>query len=125
MLQPEMIAPFAVSTAAPTLKPEKSATACSRAARAAATSLSTEASAAADASEPANDALQQRDELPFHLLRGLHHFRMMQRLREDAGRGIRDARDAQHFDAHVARRNGFRHRRHADRIGAERAERAN
>src|SRR5688572_13777094 len=115
MLHPEMIVPFAVSTAAPTLKPEKSATACSRAARAAATSWS----------EPANDALQQRDELPFHLLRGLDHFRMMQRLREDAGRGIRDARDAQHFDAHVSRRNGFRHRRHADRIGAERAKRAN
>src|SRR5690242_19740380 len=99
MLQPVMISPVSVSSAAPTLKPEKSDTACARAARAAVTSLSAEALAEADASEPANDPLEQRDELPLHLLRRLHHFRMMQRLGKHTSGGIGDARDAEDFDA--------------------------
>src|SRR5687767_13220074 len=115
MLQPVTIVPAAVSSAAPTLKPEKSATAYSRAARAAATR----------ASEPANDPLEQRNELPFDLLRGFHHFRMMQRFGKHAGGRIGDARDPEHFDAHVPRGNGFRHGGHADGVGAESAKGAN
>src|SRR3954469_3778287 len=98
MLQPVMISPVSVSRAAPTLKPEKSATAFSRAARAAATRRS----------EPANDPLEERHELALHLLRGFHDFRMVERFREDAGRRVRDARDAEHFQSHVTRDDGFR-----------------
>src|SRR5687768_5741752 len=98
-----MIAPVSVSRAAPTLKCEKSATACSRARRAAATSLSTVAFAEVGASEPANDPLEEGDELPLHLLRCLHDFRMMERLGKHAGGGVGDAGDPEHFHLHVAR----------------------
>src|SRR5215203_4596510 len=123
MLQPVMISSVSVSSAAPTLKPEKSATACWRAPRAAATSLRVEASARA--SEPGNDPLEQRDELSLYLLRRLHHFRMMERFRKHARRGVGNARDAQHFEPHVARDDCFRRGRHPDRVSAERPERAN
>src|SRR5688572_2042166 len=103
-----MMSPASVSSAAPTLNPEKSATACSRARRAASTNLS----------ETANDALEQRDELAFDLLRRLHHFRMMQRLREHAGGRVGDARDAEHLHPHVTRDDRFRCGRHAHGIGA-------
>src|SRR6185436_8260167 len=99
-----MISPAAVSSAAPTLKWEKSATACSRALRA----------AAINASEPANDALEERDELSLHLLRRFHDLGMVQRFREDTRRGVGDTRNAQHLDAHVPRHDRFRCGRHAD-----------
>jgi len=82
-----MISPAAVSSAAPTLKWEKSATACSRALRA----------AAINASEPANDALEERDELSLHLLRRFHDLGMVQRFREDTREHrIEIARQGQH-----------------------------
>src|SRR5687768_5390442 len=109
-----MISPLSVSSAAPTLNPEKSETACSRARRAASTSLSTFAKATVDLSEAANDALEQRDELALDLLRRLHHFRMVQRLRKHAGRGVGDTRDAEHFHAHMAGNDGFRCGGHPD-----------
>src|ERR671918_405558 len=105
MLQPVMISPLDVSSAAPTLKREYSASAPSRAARARSTRRS----------KSANDALQQRAELHAHAPRGFHHFVVMQRMRQHARGHVRDARDAQHFESHVARDNGFRYRRHADR----------
>src|SRR6478736_7427655 len=98
-----MISPVSVSSAAPTLKCEKSATACSRAARAAATSVS----------EALNNTLEQRDELPLHLLGGLHHFRVMERLGKNACGGVGNAGDAEHFHLHVTGGNGFRRGRHA------------
>ena len=52
-------------------------------------------------------------------LRGLEHFVVVQRLRQHARGEIRDARNAQHLDAHVPRHDRFGHRRHADRIGAD------
>src|SRR5262245_12155467 len=105
-----MIAPSAVSSAAPTLKFEYAACAWRRALRAATISL-----------ETLNDALQQRDERAADAPRGLHDLLVDQRLRQHARRHVRDARDPQYLHAHVPRRNGFGHRRHADRIGAERA----
>src|SRR5688572_7005842 len=117
--------PSLVSSAAPTLKPEKSATACSRAARAAATSLSTAALAEVDFSEAANDALEQTDELALHLLRGFHHFGVMQRFGKHARGGVGDARETEDLEAHVAGRDRLGHRRHPDGVGAQRAERAN
>src|SRR6187200_2970578 len=100
-----MISPVSVSSAAPTLNFEKSATACSRAARAAATIGSIDA--AALALEPANDPLEERNELPFDLLGGLHHFGVVQRLREDAGSRIGDARDAEDLNPHVSGHDRF------------------
>src|SRR5687767_4018807 len=92
-LQPPYTRPSAVISAAPTLKPEYGATACSRACRAAVTS--------AAASKPLKDALQQRDERVPHAARGLNYFFLGQLLIEDSGRHVRDARNAQHLDAHV------------------------
>ena len=57
-----------------------------------------------------DDLFEQSDELPAHTPRRLHHLVVMQRLRQHASRHVRDARDAEHLDAHVPRRNGFRHR---------------
>ena len=48
-----------------------------------------------------------------------------QRLRQDAGRHVGDARDAEHLEAHVPRDDGLRRGGHADGVGAQRAERAN
>src|SRR6476646_6675192 len=85
-LQPVTMAPSAVSSAAPTLKPENVATAWRRAPRAAFTS----------GSETGKDALQQRDEV----LRGFrghcHHLVVVERCRQHAGRRVRDAGDAEH-----------------------------
>ena len=75
MLQPVTIVPSAVSSAAPTLRPEYFARACFRAARAAAIS-----------SESLNDPLNQTGEHVTHLPRRLEHVRMIDRLRQDVYR---------------------------------------
>src|ERR687890_254094 len=98
MLQPVMIVPSVASSAAPTLNPEKSAAACSRAPRAAATS----------ASELPNDPLQEGDELAPDLPCGRHHFVMMQRFGKYARGRVADARDTEHFHSHVPRHDGLR-----------------
>ena len=69
-----------------------------------------------------NDFLQQRDELAAHPSRRFHHLVVIERLRQHAGRHVRDARDAEHLDAHVARGNRLRHGGHADRVGADRPQ---
>src|SRR6187399_1350956 len=87
-LQPVMIVPSDVSSAAPTLNPENAAWACRRARRAAAIS--------ARASEPGKDFLQQSDERTAHATGGLHHFLVVEDARQDTSRHVRDARDAEH-----------------------------
>src|SRR5688500_4576618 len=99
MLQPVTMVPSAVSSAAPTLMPEKAARACRLARRAAATSL-----------EALNDPLEQGDERSAHATSGLHHFIVVERLRQHASRHVGDARDAQHLDAHMTSRNRLRDR---------------
>src|SRR5579862_2079856 len=96
--------PARVWTAAPTLKCEYGAMAWSRAARAAATS----------ASKSLKRALQKRHELAAHARRRLDDFLFGERLRQNAGGHVRDARDAKHLDPHVASDDGFGRRRHAD-----------
>ena len=54
--------------------------------------------------------------------RRLHHFGVIERLRQHAGRHVGDARDAEHLDPHVPRDDRFRHGRHADRVGADRPQ---
>src|SRR5687767_6777197 len=83
MLQPVTTWPSAVSSAAPTVKVEYGACAYSRALR-----------AAAIRSESLNDALEERDERAAHATRGFHDLVMHERLRQDAGGHVRDARDA-------------------------------
>src|SRR5262245_61001626 len=102
-LQPVTIVPSSVSSAAPTLKCEYGATACSRARRAAATSAARAASTRDERSEPANDALQESDELAAHAARRFHHFVVMQRLWQHTRGHVRDARNAQHLEPHVPR----------------------
>src|SRR5258706_11802564 len=107
MLQPGMIVPSTVSSAAPTLKCENSACAFRRALR-----------AAAMRSESLNDPLDQRDERAPHAARCFHDLVVHERLREHTGGHVRDARDAQDLDPHVTCGNRFRYRRHADGVGA-------
>src|SRR5437870_3240016 len=73
-------------------------------------------------SELLNDVLHQRAELAADSTRGLHHLGMIERLRQHACRHVRDARNAQDLHAHVARDDGFGHRGHADRVGADRSQ---
>ena len=184
MLQPVTTSPVAVSSAAPTLNPEKRARACARASTAAATSAaSSKLPAAASSSaigcqaaslrrSPARRSPARRSrgaavpvgaplstrrrsaplrrsagapvllradrrsspcrqspammpsssaaKAPAHLLRHLHHLRVIERLRQHAGGRVGDARDAEHLDAHVPRDDRFRHGRHADGVGADR-----
>ena len=54
--------------------------------------------------------------------RGFEHLVVVQRLRQHAGRQIRDARDPEHFHAHVPRDDRFGHRGHPDGVGADRAQ---
>src|SRR5262245_21646654 len=107
-LHPPTIRPLRVSSAAPTLKPEKGAMARWRASRAAATSRS----------ESLNDALKHGDELVPHAAGGLDHLFFGQRLRQDSGGHVRDAGNAEHLDAHVSRHDRLGHGRHPDGIGA-------
>src|SRR5258705_1637703 len=114
MLQPGMIAPSAVSSAAPTLKCENSACAFRRTLR-----------AAARRSESLNDPLQQSNEGASYAPRRFHDLVVHERLRENTGRHVRDAGDAQYLDPHVAGGNRFRHSRHANGVGADGPEEAN
>src|SRR5215208_6073411 len=101
MLQPVMIVPSSVSRAAPTLKPEKGATACNRASVAVAIKASVRAAERLTGaprrrfSDAANDALQQAHEVRRDALRGLHHLRVIERLGQHAGSHVRDAGDAE------------------------------
>src|ERR1051325_1275440 len=104
MLQPVTMAPSLVSSAAPTLKCEKSAHACSRAARAAAMSSVTLASRIPDpGSRPAfcleslNDPLEQRDERAADALHGGEDVFVHDGMRQHAGRGVGNAGDAEHI----------------------------
>src|SRR5690349_24756013 len=130
MLQPVTIVPSAVSRAAPTLKCEKSAYACSRAARAAAIRSAPFGSRIRDpesrsASDALNDPLEQRDERAANTLHGGNDLVVHDRLRQDSGGGVRDARYAQHLESHVPRRDRFGYGGHADRVGAYLAIKAN
>src|ERR1051325_8936126 len=129
MLQPVTMVPSEVSSAAPTLKCEKSAHACSRAARAAAISSAAFESRIPDpesrsASDAFNDSLEQRDERAANTLHGRNDFVMHDRLRQDSGGRIRDARYAEHFQSHVPRRDRFGYGRHANRVRANLAIKA-
>src|SRR2546425_4980863 len=86
---------------------------------------STSATDRRPSSDPANDALQQRDELSAHAPRGFHDLGVIERLRQDARGHVRDARDAQYIDAHVPRDDRLGNRRHPYRVGADRSEKAN
>ena len=57
-----------------------------------------------------------------HAARRLHHFVVIERLRQHAGGRVGDARDAEHLDAHVPRDDRLGHGRHADGIGADRPQ---
>src|SRR5687768_504576 len=114
MLEPPMIVPSAVSRAAPTLKPEYRACAWRRARRAAAIS--------ARASEPGKNFLRQGDERAAYAACRLEDFFVVQGARQHACRHVRDARDSEHLEPHVAGGNRFRDGRHADHVGADAAE---
>src|SRR3954465_4267519 len=73
-------------------------------------------------SDSGNDLLQQGDELAADPPRCLHDLVVIERLRQHAGGHVGDARDAEHAQAHVPRRDRFGHCRHADRIGADGAK---
>src|SRR5205814_6664062 len=73
-------------------------------------------------SDSANDSLQQRHELIANAARRFHHFVVIERCGQNAGGHVGDARNAEHFDPHVARGNRFRHCRHSDRVGANRSQ---
>src|SRR4029079_4325254 len=77
-LQPVMIVPSDVSSAAPTLNPENAAWACRRARR--------DAASDAPASEPGKDFLQQSNERAAHATRRLHHFIVVQDAGQDTSR---------------------------------------
>src|ERR1041384_7515219 len=91
MLQPVTMAPSIVSSAAPTLKCEKSAQACSRAARAAAINSAIFGSrvppdpGSRSASDSLNDSLEQRDERAADALHGGQDVIVHDRLRERRG----------------------------------------
>src|SRR4051812_32224729 len=128
MLAPVTMVPSSVSSAAPTLKCEKSACAFFRARAAAAISFLADPGPWPVASgpflDPFNNPLQQRGEGAAHALCRPQHVRMIDRLRQHAGCHVGDARDAEDLESHVARRDRFGHGRHADRIRANRAEEA-
>src|SRR5262245_35324469 len=111
-----MTTPSDVSRAAPTLKCEKPATACSRARRAAAIRSWLEA---------ANDPLEQADELTSNAPRGFEHRDVIERLRENTGGHVADARDPEDLDTHVSSNDRLGHGRHPDGVGANRSQVAN
>src|SRR4051812_27125047 len=104
MLAPVTMVPSSVSSAAPTLKCEKSACAFLRARAAAAISFWADAGrlplarpsplAPRPFLDPFNNPLQQRREGAAHALCRLQHVRMIDRLRQHAGCHVGDARDA-------------------------------
>lgn len=119
-LQPVYVVPSAESNAAPTLNREYGAAANALAERAAATRLRlclAVASAAARLRlfarvflDAPKHALQQADEFRPYSRGGLDDLLGRDWLREDASSHVRDARHTKHFNAHVARDDGFRNR---------------
>ena len=65
---------------------------------------------------------QQRRQRVFHPFAGLDHFRVRQLLRQNARRHIGHARNAEHLDPHVVRRDHFGNGRHAHQVGADGAQ---
>src|SRR5213594_1899074 len=121
--------PSAVSSAAPTLKCEKSARAWSRTARAAEMRSSIFESRIPDPEsrpdsclESLNDSLEQRDERAANAVHGCEDVFVNDGLRQQPCRQIRDAGDAENLHPHVTRGNRFGNGRHADRVGAHAAE---
>src|SRR4029450_1017737 len=112
-----MIAPSAVSRAAPTLNPENAACAFSRARLA--------ASMREAGSETLNDTLQQRDELTTDTTCRLQDLGMVEWLGQYPGGHVGDARDPENLDPHVSRSDRFGDRRHPDGIGTDRTKVAN
>src|SRR5207237_3902292 len=101
------MAPSIVSSAAPTLKREKSAQACSRAARAAAINSAIFGSRIPDPGsrstlESLNDSLEQRDERAADALHGGQDLFVDDRVRQHARRRVGNARDAKHLHPHAA-----------------------
>src|SRR5689334_4461937 len=90
MLQPVITWPSAVSSAAPTLKCEKSACACSLARLAASINASLVISITLTLGS-GDHGFQQRDELGSHAARGFHHFVVIERRRQHTGGHVRDA----------------------------------
>src|SRR5918994_4087749 len=97
MLQPVITVPSSVSRAAPTLNPEKGATACNRASLAVAINACVRFAERLTGvpgrrfSDAANDALQQAHEIRCDPTRGLHHLRVIERPGQHAGSHVRDA----------------------------------
>src|SRR5579871_678462 len=120
MLQPLNTTPVVVSNAAPTLNWEYAAMARSRASRATLTRRWSRSR-----SETLNDSLQERDEVAAHPRGCLNDFLFGQWLRKHPGGHVRNARDAEDFDIHVACDDGLRDRRHADRVRPQGSKRAN
>src|SRR5882724_11342455 len=67
-------------------------------------------------------SFQQSDELPFHALRRLKHFFVIQRLVQNSRGRIRHAGNSEHANSAVPRRNDFRHRGHSHKIRANRSK---
>src|SRR3990170_8934602 len=124
MLQPVTTVPAAVSIAPPTLNCEYGATAWSRAERAADTSRPSSIGnpARRPGLNPPDDFLEKGDEPILHALGGLEHFLVTERLRPRARGHVRDAREPEHLEAHVASHDRFGHRGHAHNIGPDRPE---
>src|SRR3954469_22984585 len=129
MLQPVMIIPSAVSSAAPTLNPENRACAFRRAFRAAAINAFVASLDGNDvrllrlaASDTLDNPFKQRDERPAHEAGRLHHLGVIQRLRQHTRGHVGDARDPEHLETHVTGGNRFGYGRDPDRIGPDRTE---
>src|SRR5689334_10087065 len=69
-----------------------------------------------------DDGLEQRDELTSDAFTGFEDFLVVERLVEDARRGICDTRNAENAHPAVARGNHFGNRGHADEIGSDGAQ---
>src|SRR5262245_41953955 len=66
-----------------------------------------------------NDALEQRNERAADPPTGRNHVVMNDWMSPQAGGRIGNARDAKDLHTHVARRDCFGYRRHADRVGTQ------
>src|ERR1043165_9617654 len=65
---------------------------------------------------------QQLRERIAHAIARRHHFLMIDRFVADARGHVCDARDAEHFHAHVARDDGFRNRAHTHSVSTHAAQ---
>src|SRR4051812_16711504 len=115
MLQPVCVNPAASSSAAPTLKSENTAWACSRASNAACRRPS---KALPLDLESRQHGLQQAHECLPYLAARLEHFLVIDFLIQNSGRHVCHARDCQHLHSHVTGDDRFRNRRHSHEVGA-------